>query len=147
MTPIQCPVEYTEGWSETWSMRAASVPYFGQGNRQVRKRISRTRHIRVRGWKTQISMLSVMQHPLSGDSPPSLTPKFNIFLENISTSVPATRLMSKCCFTSTETVGLLGTATSTFTQLLSSAGTTDAWSIWGLMWALKGSFLVSMSTK
>ena len=27
----------------------------------------------------------------------------------------------ECCFTSTETVGLLGTATSTFTQLLSSA--------------------------
>ena len=29
--------------------------------------------------------------------------------------------LSECCFTSTETVGLLGTATSTFTQLFSSA--------------------------
>ena len=28
-------------------------------------------------------------------------------------------LLLKCCFTSTETVGLLGTSTSTFTQLLS----------------------------
>ena len=28
--------------------------------------------------------------------------------------------MVECCFTSTETVGLLGTSTSTFTQLLSS---------------------------
>ena len=41
------------------------------------------------------------------------------FLLNSSLCRPH-QLLLKCCFTSTETVGLLGTATSNFTQLLNS---------------------------